>query len=633
MLNVWVYDLETLSNCFTATFVAVGSDEKKVFVIHYSRSDYSAMIDFLRSDGLGLIGYNNVAFDYPILHKMLINTAYYMRMHENNQWDMLARETYKLAQETIEAEFSSIAPWNVLIPQRDLYLVHHFNNKNKITSLKHVQIALKWHNVMDMPMSHEEDVDSSQIDEILEYNLNDVLATKLFYEKSLDELAMRRDLGRRYNLPLMNANDPKIGEMIMLKYIAEKSNVEARYIKTLRTERHSIDLSDCILPYVKFTTSTFNKVIDTINNTTVSGFNLKGSFDVKTFYDGMRYDFGLGGLHAVRESSIYHTKDDIIIMSVDVKSYYPNLAIRNKFYPAHLGKDFCVVYEQLYDERTAAKKGSAVNKGLKLSLNGSYGKSNDKYSFLYDPMYTLKTTLNGQLLLAMFCEKITEKNIGKILMVNTDGVEIEINNNKLDELRKAIKAWEKMTNLILEEDIYSHLWIRDVNNYIAMFEDDSIYTKGAYEWLDKAIHKDQSMLIVPRAVQEYFVNGVSIMETLKSSTDLFEFCLSMRSIKGAEFYMQHMVADDNSNYDVVEKKLQKTNRFLVTKDGGMLIKKFSSGKQTRIRNPFKMQILNLILDVDTPSNYKINFDFYEIECYKLIYGIEHHQIDLFNGQL
>ena len=631
MPNIWVYDLETLSNCFTATFVAVDSDEREVFVIHESRCDYPHMINFLRSEGLGLIGYNNIAFDYPILHKILINAAYYMRMHENNQWDMLARDTYRLAQDTIDAEFSSIAPWNVLIPQRDLFLIHHFNNKAKRTSLKHVEVAMKWHDVMDMPISHEQDINSSQIDEILMYNLNDVLATKKFYEKSLKEIAIRRDLGRRYNLPLMNANDPKIGETIMLKYIAEKSNVEAKYLKTLRTERYSINLNECILPYVKFKTSIFNKVFSGIKNTTVNGFKLKGAFDTKVFYDGMRYDFGLGGLHAVRESSIYHTKDDIIILSVDVKSYYPNLAIRNKFYPAHLGMDFCVVYEQLYNERIAEPKKSAANKGLKLALNGAFGKSNDPYSFLYDPMYTLKTTLNGQLLLAMLCEKITETDTGKILMVNTDGIEVKLNINNLDKLRQIIKNWEKLTNLILEEDTYKHLWIRDVNNYIAMFDDVVIYTKGAYEWEDKDYHKDQSMLIVPRAVQEYFVNGTPIMDTLISSTDIFEFCLSMRSAKGAGFYMQNMITDDNSNHSVIETKLQRTNRFLVTKDGGMLIKKFSSGKQTRMRSPYKMQVLNLILDIDVPSNYKINFDFYEIECYKLIQGIEHHQIDLFNG--
>ena len=54
----------------------------------------------------------------------------------------------------------------------------------------------------------------------------------------------------------------------------------------------------------------------------------------------------------------------------------------------------------------------------------SYGKSNDEHSFLYDPLFMMCITINGQLLLTMLIEEIT-LNIPdcKILMVNTDGFE------------------------------------------------------------------------------------------------------------------------------------------------------------------------------------------------------------------
>lgn len=44
--------------------------------------------------------------------------------------------------------------------------------------------------------------------------------------------------------------------------------------------------------------------------------------------------------------------------------------------------------------------------GFKLSTNSVYGKSNSEYSFLYDPLYTLKTTLAGQLALCMLSEML-----------------------------------------------------------------------------------------------------------------------------------------------------------------------------------------------------------------------------------
>lgn len=629
-MNVFVYDLETLSNLFTATFVAVDSNDTHVFIIHDSKNDYPALLAFLQQKDLGLVGYNNVAFDYPILHRMLEAPTAWTRMYENGEWDSMARNLYSIAQQVIEAEYSSIAPWLVRIPQRDVFLVHHFNNKNKRTSLKHVEVAIKWHDVMDMPISHEHDVEETDIEEVLLYNLNDVLATKAFYVITLPMLAMRRDLGRKYNLPLMNANDPKIGETIMLKYIAEKSGVDAGMLRTLRTQRPNIKLKDCILPYIKVTTPEFMKIYDTMWRTVIHDAKLKGALEAKVYYDGMRYDFGLGGLHAVREGSIYHTEGDTIIMSIDAKSYYPNLGIRNNFYPAHLGMDFCHVYEQLYDERIAAPKKSAINAGLKLALNGAYGKSNDQYSFLYDPMYTLKITVNGQLLLAMLCEKITKTGVGQVLMVNTDGIEVKLHYDNLKRLRTIIKNWEKLTNIVLEEDIYRHLWIRDVNNYIAVFANESIYTKGAYEWYEKAVHKDQSMLVVPRAVQEYFVNGTPIAETLRASTDIYEFCLSMRSAKGANFFMQTIATDENGNHEVFEQKLQRTNRFVVVNNGGMLIKRFADGRETRIRSPYKMQVYNIIInEVDTPLTAEVNYAFYELECYKLIQGIEFSQMKMF----
>tara|TARA_R100000951_G_scaffold115148_3_gene122318 strand:+ start:1572 stop:1742 length:171 start_codon:yes stop_codon:yes gene_type:complete len=52
---------------------------------------------------------------------------------------------------------------------------------------------------------------------------------------------------------------------------------------------------------------------------------------------------------------------------------------------------FCEIYEEVYNTRRAAKKSGdgITDAGLKLALNGTYGKSNDKYSYLYDPKFTM----------------------------------------------------------------------------------------------------------------------------------------------------------------------------------------------------------------------------------------------------
>ena len=54
--------------------------------------------------------------------------------------------------------------------------------------------------------------------------------------------------------------------------------------------------------------------------------------------------------------------------------------------------------------RAASEKGSDVNAMLKLALNGVYGDTNNIHSPFYDPLYTMRVTINGQLLLCLLAE-------------------------------------------------------------------------------------------------------------------------------------------------------------------------------------------------------------------------------------
>jgi len=104
-----------------------------------------------------------------------------------------------------------------------------------------------------------------------------------------------------------------------------------------------------------------------------------------------------------------------------------------------------------------------LSDGFKLSLNSVYGKSNDIYSFLYDPLYTMKTTLNGQLLLTMLCEDLTLAIPDlQMLQVNTDGITMKIRRNAIAKYHNTCKKWENKTKLSLEYVEYSKMIIRDV---------------------------------------------------------------------------------------------------------------------------------------------------------------------------
>jgi DNA polymerase elongation subunit (family B) len=81
----------------------------------------------------------------------------------------------------------------------------------------------------------------------------------------------------------------------------------------------------------------------------------------------------------------------MIIVSSDVTSFYPNLAIRNGWSPAHLPKkEFCTLYEWFFDERKKISKKDIRNYVYKIILNSTYGLSNDETCFLYDPEFTMR---------------------------------------------------------------------------------------------------------------------------------------------------------------------------------------------------------------------------------------------------
>jgi hypothetical protein len=135
----------------------------------------------------------------------------------------------------------------------------------------------------------------------------------------------------------------------------------------------------------------------------------KGVFkDLTATVNGFTFVFGLGGIHGSVEREKVVSDDTHVIESRDVTSYYPNLAIKNRFYPAHLGEKFCDIYADLFEQRKKYPKKSSESATLKLALNGTYGDSNNKFSVFYDPLFTMRITLNGQLLLCMLAETVDE---------------------------------------------------------------------------------------------------------------------------------------------------------------------------------------------------------------------------------
>jgi hypothetical protein len=355
----------------------------------------------------------------------------------------------------------------------------------------------------------------------------------------------------------------------------------------------------------------------------------KGGFKYSTQYKGIKTDYGLGGIHGARTSRVYNSDEDMIIMSSDVVSFYPNLAIRNKWAPAHLPKEeFCDQYEWFFEERKKIPKKDPKNYVYKIVLNSTYGLSNDENSFLYDPQFTMRITINGQLSLTMLYEMICEGIPGALpLMQNTDGLETMIPREYVDKYMEICKRWEEITSLQLEHDKYSKIVLGDVNNYIAISEEGKSKCKGRFEYDNLALHKNKSFLIIPKALYAYFVDGVKPEKFIKENLNIFDFCGGVK-IKGNWMFTEKKI--ENGEYS--ETKLQETIRYYISNKGSKIIKTNRGDKREIQVEAGKWLQSTMINYEEKPfEKYDINYDYYLEKIKKEIESLEPstNQLSLF----
>ena len=454
----WVMDYETLANCFTGVFEHYKTQETEIFVIHDLQNDLVKFISFLEENINNKewhISYNGLAFDAQVTHYILDN--YYL--WKNLGGCEVAEIIYKYAQRCIQKsnnrEFSDYPQWKMRIGQIDIFKMHHWDNMAKRSSLKWIQYSMDWQNIIDMPIHHETLIHTqAEIDTILKYCVNDVKSTKEIYNRSHSQVKLRKELTKEYGINLYSASEPRISKEIFGYFLTKKLGIPKRDLKQMRTYRETIKVSDIILPYISFTSLEFNVLLDRFKSLEVNACNLKGSFKYALEYKNVKTHFGLGGVHGAASKGVYEPDDDMMIMSSDVTSFYPNLAIKNQWSPGHFPKEeFCDQYEWFFEERKKIPKSNPMNYVYKIILNSTFGLSNDDKSFFYDPELCMKITINGQLSLMMLYEQIMERIQGAIaLLQNTDGVDTIIPKAFYTDFLAICEEWEDKTNLNLEHD-------------------------------------------------------------------------------------------------------------------------------------------------------------------------------------
>lgn len=628
----WVYDIETYPNVFT--FTAINEDESEQVVVECSPrcnqiGDMFAFLDRLKKDKHFLVGFNNVDFDYPVVHDLLSVREKALTVAGKT----VAVRAYKKAQKLIfsEEKFGkSIKAKDEHVTQIDLYKINHFDNKARSTGLKSLEFNMRSDNIEDLPFDVGTVLEDDQIDVLLKYNMHDVKETLKFFKLCKSQVDFRHVLTDKYKKNFLNHNDTKIGKDYFIMRLEQDmpGSVYKKGGGINQTKREHIDIGECLFSYYDFKHPAFQAVLEWFGRQRIS--ETKGVFsnlpehvlgdvakyahtytkqkkidseatfeklkedmplawldrrelkakkagvnlfsllycynfadNLNVVVDGFRFDFGTGGIHGSVESSIVREDDDFCIVDADVASMYPNIAIANRVFPEHLSERFCDIYSDVYEQRKSYPKGSPENAMLKLALNGVYGDSNNPYSAFYDPKYTMSITINGQLSLCLLAEKLLTIKGLKMVQVNTDGVTVRMPRAARQQYDDVCAAWQKQVGLELEFAEYSAMFIRDCNNYVAVYTNGKVKRKGVYQYEGLGWHQDHSAMVVAKAAEAQMLHGVGVRTFVHNHDDIYDFMLRAKVPRSSRLVL---VKDDTDH------PLQNTCRYYMSRNGGRLVK-------------------------------------------------------------
>lgn len=485
-------------------------------------------------------------------------------------------------------------------------------------SLKLYGARLHAPRIQDVPFKDYEPLSLEEIEIVSDYCINDLDTTEIQLINLKEQLELRANLSTEYNTDLMSKSDAQIAESVIgneLKKLTGKWPSKPNFETLERFHYYKV-------PYNMFFQTDYMKgVLNKIANIKFSVNEISNRLEVPEEIKNLNitigksiYRMGIGGLHSSEENISYKSNDEYQIYDRDVASYYPMIVLNCGLYPQHIGENFLKVYKTIVDRRIDAKKKKniAISECLKLTINGTFGKTGSPYSFLYAPEMTIQITVGGQLYLLMLIEKLELAGI-QVISANTDGIVMYCHKDQVATYLDIIDMWEKITGFVTEENKYTALYSRDVNAYMAI-KDKEIKGKNVYydPWRAKTardgywrFQKNPNGQICVEAIEKLIVDGIPIDKTIKECLDFTKF-ISVKNVKGG--------AHKDGNY------LGKVVRWYYAKNVIGTINYIISGNKVPDTDGAKE-----CMDLPKEFPNDINYDWYISKTKEMLYDLDYYK--------
>lgn len=652
---VYVYDIEVFQNIFHCSVKNTETNDIYKFEISERKNQLRELVKFFKQvdkyitwgdyyttninipANIIFCGYNNLHYDNPIINYII---EYEDKLMQYNI-PTICSSIFNLSKTITTSSEDNIDAWKhwkyqIWFDTFDI-LTMLYSNKLRV-GLKEIQVTMQYPNVQEFVCDWTKPLPLEDFDSMIDYNINDIESTSELLNRCKKDIDLRIAIEDEYGVRVLSKDGVNIGMKILTQKYLEKTGLTWQDIKDLRSPMSVIPLKDVILPFIKYDSPILQRVLDDMKNQIVSP-GRKG-YENKFVFNNLRYSVGVGGIHSVNSPEIIIPRDDEMLIDIDVASLYPSMLIEYEFYPKHLGKEFLEVYKQIKDERIEAKhNGDKVkNETLKLALNGLSGNLQNEHNFCYSPFAVMQIRINGQLLLLMLAEKLTQ--IGcRIVQANTDGLFVLLKKDVYSKVNSICREWEQLTKLTLEEDRFKAMYQYAINDYFAITEDNKVKEKGMFITAVK-LGKGLTPKIIPKAIISFFKDGIPVEDTIKNCTDIRDFLMSEKT--GKQWHVEYM-----------NEEQQRTNRFYASTNGGYLWKwkdtghkegeiitytepyvgehkyKASARQYQNMLTASGVTLLNKFDDKPIEER-KINYRYYIMEAYKIIRDLKPLQLSLWD---
>lgn len=433
----------------------------------------------VRSD---MFGYNSSKYDRLMIAALL------MFANQTNSTKELITKLYETSKNIISLQdnpemsrsdyfLSSLRKYS--IPYKDIDVMTIFalnkvgkgvNSKGETIyfgkSLKQTSINLQWYELLEHELPPISDVDihfynkdyrykdmtydqvnqlvdkwdryviPEWIADIMHYNLNDVFIVCEMIRLYIDEVRLRYNISKAYEVDVLSSSRSNIADNLFVKFYSEFSGLAESQWRGRKTERTAMSFKRVIFPFIKFKTKELQELLEEMKKVVIYSIGKKalkeiapkypelkylktnnesGWFEVKI--NNLIYTIATGGLHSQdipRElkskltfiddwklsdckegcskekedaPSIWDviTDNSYIYVHWDIASFYPSIMDVYKIAPAHMNEGvFVKLIHWLKETRVTAKHSKedyidgipkdVLAQVLKIVINSIYGK-------------------------------------------------------------------------------------------------------------------------------------------------------------------------------------------------------------------------------------------------------------------